>query len=421
MSYGPRSRPALHKNLSEVLIPSVLTRYDTPDLLIATHPRPVVLVNPANAMGQPEREANVREALRRALDADKTLRTPERHPHRAPRLRRPRPDRIAHPGRSPRPRPNLHPTIRASPGLLPGSARPLLGPPPRPASRPRPGLGPGAGPAQSRATPGLVPASARPGPNIRGTSRGHHDHHAPRRARWTSNRRGGQRARRSRALGVTYGVHPGQPHASRRTPGPRPRTRFASSRPGEIVVPVTVGGLGPFRFLLDTGSTHTAVTDRLATAVDAVPVARTVMRAAAGSVGCLVVALPTVVVDGVSADGLTATALPQSAAAALGPGVDGVLGQDFLSRFAFTIDYRRSQIVWHDADYVAPGTRLDAGARPGSLAGRAAAARDGAGDRADAAPVRSRLRRRHARAVRRAPRRLPDHGVAGAARPRWDR
>jgi predicted aspartyl protease len=123
-------------------------------------------------------------------------------------------------------------------------------------------------------------------------------------------------------------------------------------------VPATVGGLGPFRFLLDTGSTHTAVTDRLATAVDAVPVARTVMRAAAGSVGCLVVALPTVVVDGVSADGLTATALPQAAAAALGPGIAGVLGQDFLSRFTFTIDYRRSQIVWHDADYVAPGPRL---------------------------------------------------------------
>ena len=139
---------------------------------------------------------------------------------------------------------------------------------------------------------------------------------------------------------------------------PAARTRFASTRPGEILVPVTVGGMGPFRFLLDTGSTHTAVTEKLATAVDAVPVARTVMRAAAGSVRCLVVALPTVVVDGVSADGLTATALPPAAAGALGPGVDGVLGQDFLSRFAFTIDYRRSRILWHDADYVAPGTRL---------------------------------------------------------------
>jgi hypothetical protein len=32
-------------------------------------------------------------------------------------------------------------------------------------------------------------------------------------------------------------------------------------------VPVTVGAMGPFPFLLDTGSTHTAVTDTLATAV----------------------------------------------------------------------------------------------------------------------------------------------------------
>ena len=78
VSYRTALQAGLHKNLSEVLIPSVLTRYDTPDLLIATHPRPVVLVNPANAMGQPEREAKVREALRRALDTDKTLRTPDR-------------------------------------------------------------------------------------------------------------------------------------------------------------------------------------------------------------------------------------------------------------------------------------------------------------------------------------------------------
>jgi len=140
--------------------------------------------------------------------------------------------------------------------------------------------------------------------------------------------------------------------------GAAARTPFASTRPGEIVVPVRVGAGGPFRFLLDTGSTHTAVTERLASAVDAVPVARTVMRAAAGSVGCLVVALPAVAVGSASAHGLTATVLPLAAAGALGPGIDGVLGQDFLARFAFTIDYRRSHILWHDAGYVPRGTRL---------------------------------------------------------------
>jgi hypothetical protein len=78
VSYRTALQAGLHRNLSEVLIPSVLTRYDTPDLLIAIHPRPAVLVNPANAMGQPERDAKVREALRRALDADRALGTPDR-------------------------------------------------------------------------------------------------------------------------------------------------------------------------------------------------------------------------------------------------------------------------------------------------------------------------------------------------------
>ena len=78
VSYRTALQAGLHKNLSEVLIPSVLAHYDTPELLIATHPRSVVLVNPANAMAQPEREAKVRQALHRALDADKALRTPDR-------------------------------------------------------------------------------------------------------------------------------------------------------------------------------------------------------------------------------------------------------------------------------------------------------------------------------------------------------
>ena len=41
-------------------------------------------------------------------------------------------------------------------------------------------------------------------------------------------------------------------------------TPFASSRPGEVIVPAAVGRLGTRRFLLDTGSTHTAITGALA-------------------------------------------------------------------------------------------------------------------------------------------------------------
>lgn len=135
-------------------------------------------------------------------------------------------------------------------------------------------------------------------------------------------------------------------------------TPFASGRPGEVVVAATVGTLGTRRFLLDTGSTHTAVTGALAAAIGSGPVARTTMRASGGTVDCVVVPLPRIVVGSALAEALTATVLPAGAASALGPGIDGVLGQDFLSQFRFTIDYRRSRILWHDAAYVPAGTRL---------------------------------------------------------------
>jgi cephalosporin-C deacetylase-like acetyl esterase len=78
VSYRMALDAGLHKNLSEVLIPKVLTRYDTGDLLAAIHPRPVVLVNPANPMGQPAREPIVRAVLGAALEADRQLGTPQR-------------------------------------------------------------------------------------------------------------------------------------------------------------------------------------------------------------------------------------------------------------------------------------------------------------------------------------------------------
>ena len=58
-----RSKLGLHKNLSEIVIPSVLTRYDTPQLMQAIFPRPIFLINPANAMGQELRSRFVEEAL----------------------------------------------------------------------------------------------------------------------------------------------------------------------------------------------------------------------------------------------------------------------------------------------------------------------------------------------------------------------
>jgi cephalosporin-C deacetylase-like acetyl esterase len=78
VSYNMALQAPLHRNLSEVLIPGVLTRYDVADLLMAIAPRPVWLVNPVNAMGQPAREAIVRTELAAALESDANLHRPER-------------------------------------------------------------------------------------------------------------------------------------------------------------------------------------------------------------------------------------------------------------------------------------------------------------------------------------------------------
>lgn len=124
--------------------------------------------------------------------------------------------------------------------------------------------------------------------------------------------------------------------------------RFEPALPGDVVVRVFIGGAGPFRFLVDTGSSHSAVTEDLATRLAARPVARSSMSTATGTVECLIVSLSSVDVGAAQAAELLATVLPGSASQALGPNVDGVLGVDFLGQFNFTLDYRRSELEWGD-------------------------------------------------------------------------
>jgi cephalosporin-C deacetylase-like acetyl esterase len=78
VSYRMALDAPLHRNLSEVTIPGVLEHYDTSDLLEAMAPRPVVLINPADAIGQPVRLSRVRELLRSVFLSDQNLGAPQR-------------------------------------------------------------------------------------------------------------------------------------------------------------------------------------------------------------------------------------------------------------------------------------------------------------------------------------------------------
>jgi cephalosporin-C deacetylase-like acetyl esterase len=78
LTYRTALEAGLHRNLSEVVIPGVLTRYDTPQLMQAIFPRPILLINPAGAMGQELRSRIVEEALSAAISTDKALGQPDR-------------------------------------------------------------------------------------------------------------------------------------------------------------------------------------------------------------------------------------------------------------------------------------------------------------------------------------------------------
>lgn len=134
--------------------------------------------------------------------------------------------------------------------------------------------------------------------------------------------------------------------------------RFASSRAGEVVVPVHIGGRGPFRFILDTGSSHTAVSDALTAALGAEPVAKAPVSATVGTMMRIVVRLTDVTVGSAHVDSLLATSVPADPTGILGNDASGILGQDFLSQFDYTIDYRSRRLLWNDDGRREQGMRL---------------------------------------------------------------
>jgi cephalosporin-C deacetylase-like acetyl esterase len=77
VSYRLALEAPLHRNLSDIILPGVLLKYDTADLLEAISPRRVVLDSPADAMGVPARDEAVHKELAAAFQTDQKLDTPQ--------------------------------------------------------------------------------------------------------------------------------------------------------------------------------------------------------------------------------------------------------------------------------------------------------------------------------------------------------
>jgi hypothetical protein len=126
---------------------------------------------------------------------------------------------------------------------------------------------------------------------------------------------------------------------------------------GSIVVPVTIGGTGSYRFVLDTGSSRTVISTKLAKALHLPFVAKTVMVTPAGRDEAFIVRLEGLAVDGRAGFNLSAAVMPADRYAA-GERVDGLIGQDVLSTLVYTIDYARRIVVWHAPGEILAGDRL---------------------------------------------------------------
>jgi hypothetical protein len=139
--------------------------------------------------------------------------------------------------------------------------------------------------------------------------------------------------------------------ARRAACAPVSAVHFELDEHGGIIVPITIGGVGPFRFILDTGASGTSISEALVARVDAPIVAKADVTTPAGHSMTFVAALRDVRLGVISSEKILAVTVPADAlAAAAGVGIVGILGQDFLGPHNYTLDYRHRMLTWDDED-----------------------------------------------------------------------
>lgn len=109
---------------------------------------------------------------------------------------------------------------------------------------------------------------------------------------------------------------------------------FARDSYQRMTVPVRVGGKGPFRFLVDTGSDRTAISRQLATALGLHAGSRARMHSATGETQVAMVAVPDLMLSRKAVRHIDAPLLD-----ARDIGADGILGTDTLRSERLSFDF----------------------------------------------------------------------------------
>ena len=136
-----------------------------------------------------------------------------------------------------------------------------------------------------------------------------------------------------------------------------------------VVLPILVNGKGPFDFLLDTGANVTMMTPELAKQLTIRPIARVSLVTVAGSQIVPYSLLPGLSLGPQTVENIEVIYSDLSEMRSLNPHICGVLGQNFLSQFNYTLNYQDRLIEFGEGQHKNHplGSRLQFEQREGRL------------------------------------------------------
>ena len=142
---------------------------------------------------------------------------------------------------------------------------------------------------------------------------------------------------------------------------------FELTGPGQILISAMVDGSGPYRFVLDTGSSRSAISDTIAARLSLAPVAVTETVTSNGTTTRPVVILKSISLGTHVTSDVLVPVLESQHLHAIDKTADGIIGQDVLIDARYTIDYRRKRLTWLTEGAAETGIRLDVVRKEGRL------------------------------------------------------
>ncbi len=153
---------------------------------------------------------------------------------------------------------------------------------------------------------------------------------------------------------LTLGICNKPSHGTPKSPQtgePGSSVRFRLRDRYQVIVPVSVNGMEPRDFILDTGTKTTMIDERIGRMLGLQAVARMPLTTFTGTVMVNIGRTDTVAMGIARARGLEVGCVDLHQAYSLDPDIYGILGSDFLSRFNFLLDYRGQRVrIEQDGD-----------------------------------------------------------------------